>query len=170
MKKIISLLLFCCMLCGVACAAGYDLSAYTDAQLIGLRDAINAELAARAAASGETINFGAASFAYKGAEYRDGRNGKKYLIINYQWTNTGDQSNYAATALSMMAYQNGVELDDGLLMDVSTNAVTALLPGASLDCCEIYELRDNSPVTLVVDAIADIMDQYPDYTLTINPQ
>ena len=93
-----------------------------------------------------------------------------YVICEYNWTNSSDQNAMFLTAVSEKAFQNGIELDVGILLDVDTNTITEVMPGYSLTVRTIYTLTDPSAeITFMVSPFMDILNEYTPLTFTVNP-
>lgn len=79
------------------------------------------------------------------------------IIITYRFTNNSEETISAFAALSLRAYQNGVELLKAYFVDdySSDNDMRDLRPAASLEIEVAFELDDStSPVEFVVTEFA----------------
>ena len=75
--------------------------------------------------------------------------GKDVIIANYEFTNNSEKTTSAIVALRIQAFQDGVELENGIMMDDvgSGNSMKDLRPGATLDIHEVFVLgNQSSPV------------------------
>ena len=75
---------------------------------------------------------------------------KPAIAVTYTWKNVGTSTSSFSTTFSARAYQNGVELHHSYKTGITNNEHTQLKPDASLQVVEMYELNDNSEVTVEV--------------------
>ncbi len=75
---------------------------------------------------------------------------KPAIAVTYTWKNVGTSTSSFSTTFSARAYQNGVELHHSYKTGVTNNEHTQLKPDATLQVVEMYELNDNSEVTVEV--------------------
>ena len=78
--------------------------------------------------------------------------GNDALIVTYSWVNNSDEATSAYAALSMSAFQNGVELDFAVGVDgADTDGdMKEVKPGAGTTFDRCYILEDDSDVTIEV--------------------
>lgn len=164
MKKllvILSCLVF--SLSSVAYAANFDLSSYTDDELRDLRTAIEAELSARQAAqaleSGVLLEgaIGDYHVALMNIETSKDYKGDPVIVLTYMFTNNSDEAKSFMLALSDKVYQNGVELQRAISLDVDTSRqMLEVKNGASIEVPSVYCLADkNAPIEVEIEKVFD---------------
>lgn len=96
----------------------------------------------------------------------------KVLYIFYNFTNNSGQTIEAANALISKAFQNGVELTtsfpDSEPIEEYNNAYKSVQDGGSLDVAFMYQLSDDSDVSIEITPLA-YMDDTPlgEYTFKL---
>jgi hypothetical protein len=97
-------------------------------------------------------------------EYGKDYEGKPTIIVNYEWTNTTDETTSLVLSYSIKAYQNGVELKTSLFADDwqsdkeddSSDWLADVKPGATIKTSEAYLISDKSaPVEIEVSGLFD---------------
>lgn len=81
--------------------------------------------------------------------------GNKMIVVNYDFTNNSDETIAPLWALSVQAFQDGVQLDVAIALDTSVYdagvAQKELKPGASMTGCQsAFVLTSESPVEVEV--------------------
>lgn len=81
--------------------------------------------------------------------------GNKMIVVNYDFVNNSDETISPLWALSVQAFQDGVQLDVAIALDTSVYdagvAQKELKPGASMTGCQnAYVLTSTSPVEVEV--------------------
>ena len=81
--------------------------------------------------------------------------GNKIIVVNYGFTNNSDETIAPFVAVTMNAFQDGVQLDMAIVADASVYDASIgqkqLKPGASLTGCQnAYVLSSESPVEIEV--------------------
>lgn len=100
--------------------------------------------------------------------------GNRCLILYYTYTNKSDEAKSAmGNACYIQAYQNGIECDRATISyDVKNQAVDNhlknVMPGISLDVAEVFQISDESDVTLILSNIFDILGDSPTVTATLS--
>jgi uncharacterized lipoprotein YehR (DUF1307 family) len=100
------------------------------------------------------------------AEFGKDYEGKATIVVNYEWTNTTDETTSLLLTYSFKAYQNGVELETSLFADdwLSDKDDTSgwvdmskdVKPGSTIKTSEAYLLSDESaPVEVEVSGLWD---------------
>lgn len=89
--------------------------------------------------------------------------GNPALIVNYTFTNNSDDATMFTTAISSIAYQDGVQLSPALIMDTSVynaeNSMKNVQKGGTINCQEAYELTsETSSVTVEVKELFSFDD------------
>ena len=125
----------------------------------------NAELSKRNSQVAE-YSTGTVTFSVEGTYYVQDRN-KEFAVVGLRWRNDGNGSTEYFTNLMSQAYQNGIGLDQGILFDLETNYMTSILPGYEIVSYQIFELRDHSDITVIIDTFADIGNLFNDVIYTI---
>ena len=80
------------------------------------------------------------------------------------WTNNSDETASYAWTLNADAYQDGVGLEFGILLnsdysDMSNARMTEIKPGVSLEVAEVFSLRDTStPVEIEISELISFDD------------
>lgn len=96
----------------------------------------------------------------------------KVLYIFYNFTNNSGQTIEAANALISKAFQNGVELTtsfpDSEPIEEYNNTYKSVQDGGSLDVAFMYQLADDSDVSIEITPLA-YMDDTPlgEYTFKL---
>lgn len=75
--------------------------------------------------------------------------GKPALVVDLTFTNNGKDAESFIFAITVKAFQNGIELEDGYLMDSDpANELKDIKPGKSIAVQEIFVLDDATEVTI----------------------
>lgn len=113
-------------------------------------------------------------YTFKFLKYQvvDSESQGKVLYIFYNFTNNSGQTIEAANALISKAFQNGVELTtsfpDSEPIEEYNNAYKSVQDGGSLDVAFMYQLSDDSDVSIEITPLA-YMDDTPlgEYTFKL---
>lgn len=86
--------------------------------------------------------------------------GKSAVVVTYSWTNNSEEATSAAVALSLKAFQNGVQLESGIVTDSIDNDgyMAEVKPGAGTTFQLAYLLDDQSDVTVEVSELISLDD------------
>ena len=90
--------------------------------------------------------------------------GNPALVVLMTWTNNSDETASYAWTLNADAYQDGVGLEFGILLnsdysDMSNAKMTEIKPGVSLEVAEVFSLRDTStPVEIEISELISFDD------------
>lgn len=87
--------------------------------------------------------------------------GKPTLVVDFTFTNNSDQDANFMFAASAKAFQDGVQLEDAILMDDSydpSNSLKDLKPGVSIDVQNAYVLTATTDVTVEVTELISFDD------------
>ncbi len=78
--------------------------------------------------------------------------GNDIFVVEYEWTNTGDDTASFTFAVVTKAYQNGVEIETAYGCDSvdSSDSLKDIQPGTTLKVREAFELEDKTEVNIVV--------------------
>lgn len=101
------------------------------------------------------------------AAYRYSDQNGDYIIVQFDWTNTSNDSIMFVSTMVPQAFQDGVEISQGFVYNIETNSITTVLPGYGTTSYNIYKLKNNHDVLLSVDEFMDIGNKYPNKTCTI---
>lgn len=75
--------------------------------------------------------------------------GKAAIVVTYTFTNNSDKATAFFTAVSAKAFQNGVQLDTGIVQDVDAqSSVSEIKSGATTTVQQAYLLDDQSEVSV----------------------
>lgn len=108
------------------------------------------------------FRFGDAEVALKAARTKKVRN-RDYLMLDFTWRNAGQDITFFAVQVDVTVFQDGVQLQEGFLLDEKSEIGTQLMPGKSIDVTKVYELRsDKGEIELFVDKLMDFQNQYVD--------
>lgn len=129
------------------------------------RSASTASSSAASSGSSATVS---ASDASTGAKYvvsiDDCVLGKDYqgqdtAIVTFTFTNNSDSDTSFMVATIDKAFQNGVQLDDAISMDVDSSALMKeIKPGAAITVQQGYVLADTSALTIEVEELLNFGD------------
>lgn len=77
--------------------------------------------------------------------------GQPAMVVSYTWTNNSEEATSFLAAISAKAFQNGVELENAILMDApegynSQSSMAEVKPGGTTSAQEAYLLTDQSDV------------------------
>lgn len=118
------------------------------------------ELPDATAASGPQQSEGVlGDYAVKITGYRLAKDyeGKDVIIIQYDFTNNGADAESAMFALTMTAFQDGIQLETAFMLDDSyqgDNSSKDIKPGVTISCESAYELPNTtSPVEFEVSEL-----------------
>ncbi|MDO4443651.1 MAG: DUF5067 domain-containing protein [Slackia sp.] len=86
--------------------------------------------------------------------------GKAAVVVTYSWTNNSDEAISAAAALSLKAFQNGVQLESGIVTSGidSDGYMAEVKPGAGTTFQMAYLTEDQSDVTVEVSELISFSD------------
>ena len=85
--------------------------------------------------------------------------GAPAIIVDYTFTNNSDEDTSFAVACSAQAFQNGVQLENAIVMDDLGNGYLAeIKPGASTQARLAYSLTDQSEVSVEVEELFALED------------
>lgn len=88
--------------------------------------------------------------------------GKMYLLVDFTWRNAGSKADMFVINVDVKAYQDGIELHDGYLFDITTESGTSIMPGKELTVTEVFQLRGKTgKITLVLDKLIDVKNEWP---------
>ena len=139
MKRVISLVLVMALLLTFGLfALGSGESSTTDDQGSGNSDTTETK-----------ANLGDYNIEIKSCRLATDFEGKKVVIVNYGYTNYGENANSFTTAVETTVYQNGVGLNEAYILDdganySADNQTKEIKTGASLDVEVAYELNDET--------------------------
>lgn len=152
-KRTLALLLGVVMAFGLAACGGgesaADAGANTDAEQP------ETEEAAGLPSEGEVSNY---YISLTGCSFGNDYDGNPIIVVNYDFTNNGEEATSALVGIYMQAFQDGVELDTAFVMDSSVYdagiAQKDIKPGTTLENCQsAYVLTSDSPVEIEVSDI-----------------
>lgn len=96
---------------------------------------------------------------------------KDAVILDYDFTNNGEDAASAMFALSFKLYQNGVELETAIIIDDSydgDNALKDIKTGVTLSCQCAYELEDTtSPIEVEVSKFISFSKDVVNYVIEL---
>lgn len=101
--------------------------------------------------------------------YRYTESGNNYLVIQYDWSNISNENVTFIEALQTEVYQNGVQVDVGIIGGFDINTLTKVMPGYGATAYEVYEMPDNSQMTVIVDQFLDMYNAFDNVTYTVEP-
>lgn len=85
--------------------------------------------------------------------------GKPAIVVTYSFTNNADKATAFMTAISAKCFQNGVELDFGVVEDADAQSgMNEIKPGATTTVQEAYLLDDESDVTVECTELISLSD------------
>ena len=85
--------------------------------------------------------------------------GQDAAIVTFTFTNDSDSDTSFMVATNAQAFQNGVQLDTAISMDVDTSAsMKEVKPGATVSVQKVYALTDMSPLTVEVEELINFGD------------
>lgn len=118
---------------------------------------------------GLSADFGSSKLEVVGATIRN-LGSDKYVICEYNWTNSSSDNAMFLTAITERAFQNGIALESDALLDVDSNALTEAMPGYGLTVRTVYKLSDPAAeINFSVEPFMDLTDSYSPLTFTVNP-
>lgn len=75
--------------------------------------------------------------------------GKPAIVVTYTWTNNSDKATSFMVAVSAKAFQNGVQLDTGIVSDIDAqSSMSEIKPGATATVQQAHVLDDQADVTV----------------------
>lgn len=79
--------------------------------------------------------------------------GAEVLVVEYEWTNNGDDDISFMTAFTTSVYQNGIECESAILCDdVDSEALlNSIKPGVTYNVKKAYVLQDKTTANVVVE-------------------
>ena len=172
MKRFACILAVAVLLISAAMAETIDLTQLEMTDLLELQRRVEEEIASRqrnSAGNAEIVVFEDAGHrvVYKD-NYVVTQYGRSYSVVEFYYTNTGTSNSEIGYTASFTQYQDGVELQWGILLDYPTETGTEIRPGVTIVVRDIAQLRNaNSPVELVVDRWLDLSNTHDDFTITL---
>ena len=99
----------------------------------------------------------------KDATFTTDYEGKKVIIVNYDFTNNSDETANALFSLGTKAYQDGIELESAILIDNDaydgSTAQKDIKPGVTLENCQTaFVLSSESPVEVEFSELISFSD------------
>lgn len=99
--------------------------------------------------------------------------GKDVIIVSYDFTNNSDEATSAALALYVKAFQNGIELENGIVIDDidgynSDNYMKDIKPGVTLNVQEAFVLSDTSSVEFEASEFISFSDDVVSFTYSLS--
>lgn len=94
----------------------------------------------------------------KGKDYK----GNPCLYYYYTFTNKSSDNESAAFSANIKVFQNGVECTTALSLESRPeveNYLKEVQPGTSIEVCQVYELTDNSDVTIEAKELISFSDE-----------
>ena len=88
---------------------------------------------------------GDAYIAVKDWKIVDDYSGEPVLVLTYDWTNNSDETASAVLSVSTKAFQNGISLDTGIVLDDSIDTgslIREVKPGTTIEVQELFSLQD----------------------------
>lgn len=86
--------------------------------------------------------------------------GKPAIAVTYTFANNSDKATMPGAAVLVKAFQNGVELETGIVSGLDSGSYTnELKPGASASCTQAYVLQDQSDVTVEAKELLSFSDE-----------
>ena len=88
----------------------------------------------------------------------------KILILVFDFSHDKDEAQMFSLAANIMAYQDGIELDDAYFYKHTSqgNSLKNIKKGAVLETTKAYKLRSNSPVEIEMNEFFSFNDRKPD--------
>ena len=97
------------------------------------------------------------------------RGSTSYSVVEFYYTNIGKTTKELGYTVSFTQYQDGVELDWGILFDYPTETLTSVRPGVTIVVRDIAQLRNTtSDVELVVDEWLDFGNRHDDFVMNLS--
>lgn len=108
----------------------------------------------------------------KGCTFAKDYEGKKIIIINYDFTNNSDETIAPFLAVHGTAFQDGIELDTALTLDSSTydigRAQKEVKSGTTIeDCQDGFVLSSTSPVEYEMSKLISFSDETLEKTFEV---
>lgn len=163
MKKVLIVTLALVLAASCAMAAAVDLSAYSDDELRALKSDIETELmsrAAAAAAEGGAIVEGDIKDAHvilTGVSRSQDYDKTPVVVLDYTWTNNGDDAQMFTMAVGTTVYQDGIELERAIMPQgtESGDEIKKIKPGATLSVDTGFKLTSDSPLEIEIKGLFD---------------
>lgn len=94
---------------------------------------------------------------------------KKRLLLDFTWRNIGNSVSTFDANVSVIVFQDGIELHESLTLPGATETDTRIMPGKELACIKVYDLRNpTGEITVIMDKLMDEDDNYLDRQYTFN--
>lgn len=87
--------------------------------------------------------------------------GNDAIRVYFEFTNNGEDAASFMFAIHTQAFQNGVELETGIVtddVDEDDNSLKDIKTGATITCTDIFVLSDNSPVEVEASELISFSD------------
>lgn len=85
--------------------------------------------------------------------------GAPAILVTYTWTNNSEKATSFMVAVSAKAFQNGVQLDRGVVSGADTSSsMNEIKPGATTTVQEAYVLDDQTDVTVECTELISLDD------------
>lgn len=103
----------------------------------------------------------------KGARKSTDYEGNPVIIITYEWTNNSDDTTSPAGSMMEQAFQNGVQMEVGIVTEEINDSFTQVRPGTTIKVDAVYSLTSDSTVEFEISALED-MFQSPTPKVAMN--
>lgn len=115
-------------------------------------------------------DLGSYHVAIKGAKKSEDYEGKPVIIITYEWTNNSDDTTSAMGSMLEQAFQDGVQMDTGIVTEEINESYTQVRPGTTVKVDAVYCLTSDSTVEFELSALEDMFSSdTPKVTMNFEP-
>ena len=96
--------------------------------------------------------------------------GNPVIVISYTWTNNSEETTSPMGSMITQAFQDGVEIDDGILDHEYNDGMSDVRPGSSIDVDAVFNIKSDSTVEFEISAIEDMFKSpRPMVTMNFDP-
>lgn len=159
LKKMLLLLLAVSLMAALGACAGEDTSGKSaGATEAGSTEQTDPAVNEQSSGSGTLGDYAVSILDY---DLTKDYKGNEAIRVYFEFTNNGEDAASFMVAVSTQAFQNGVELETGIVtdrVDEDDNSLKEIKTGATITCTKIYVLSDTSPVEIEASELFSFSD------------
>ena len=96
--------------------------------------------------------------------------GNPVIVVTYTWTNNSEETTSPMVSVLGKAFQDGVEMEYGILDHEYNDGMTDVRPGTSIEADAVFCMTGDSVVEFEISALSDMfMDPVPKVVMNFDP-
>lgn len=96
--------------------------------------------------------------------------GNPVIIVTYTWTNNSEETTSPMASMITQAFQDGVEMEYGILDHEYNDGMTNVRPGTSIETDAVFSMTSESVVEFEISAMSDMLQSSaPKVTMNFDP-